>query len=454
MKMYAEIRKRHQNGESQRHIAKDLGVSRNTVKKYCEGNSVPWERKRPLRASPILTDEVISFIRHCLDEDACERSKKQHHTAKRIYERLVDEMGFTGGESTVRLKVHELKGEIPKAFIPLEYEAGEAMQVDWGESVVYLKGERSSVNIFCARLCHSSMPFALAYHKQNEESFLDAFVKIFEGLGGVPKRVIFDNARVAVKEGFGAHAKKQEGYTALSAHYGFHADFCNIAEGHEKGLVEGLVGWTRRNIMVPVPHVDSMEELNGMLMKRCMAYEEHRIQGKPKPVGEMFREEQRELMPLPGYRFEVAKTVEARVNAYSMVRFQTNSYSVPPEYVGKMVGVKGYPEKIEIYFGGMKIAEHARCFHRNQKCCLLEHYMPLLEKRRRAIPNALPVKQNVPYEVMKKIRESRDDYSNMLAILESYRAEKRQVIEDPIDIMKVDLTAYDQLFSGMGGDAK
>jgi len=243
MQDYYEIRKRYLAGESQRHIAKTMGISRNTVKKYCEGNAVPWERKTPVRESTVLTDDVVAFIEQCLLEDEAEGLKKQQHTAKRIYDRLVDEAGFTGGESTVRAKVQELKAAMPKAFVPLQFDPGEAIQVDWGEAQVYLDGIRTKVNLFCARLCYSCRPIVLAYHRQNEESFLDAFVRVFDICSGVPGKVIFDNGKVAVKDGFGAHARKQAGYTALTAHYSFEAVFCNPAEGHEKGLVEGLVGW-------------------------------------------------------------------------------------------------------------------------------------------------------------------------------------------------------------------
>jgi len=198
---------------------------------------------------------MVEFIEECLNEDEREGLKKQKHTAKRIYDRLVAEKGFKGGESTVRRKVRELRGGRQKVFIPLSFEPGEAMQVDWGEAVVYLHGERQKINLFCSRLCYSCRPVVLAYTHQNEESFLDAFVRVFGILGGAPRRVVFDNARVAVKEGFGIHAKKQDGYTALSAHYAFSAEFCNIASGNEKGLVENLVAWSRNNILVPEPRV-------------------------------------------------------------------------------------------------------------------------------------------------------------------------------------------------------
>ena len=445
MKDYDEIRKRYLAGESQRNIAKALGISRNTVAKYCEGASVPWVRKTPDRVSTVLTDETIEFIRSCLAEDADEGLKKQRHTAKRIYDRLVEETGFTGGESTIRAKVRELKALMPAAFIPLVFDPGEALQVDWGEAFVYIKGERKKICLFCARLCYSCRPVVLAYHHQNEESFLDAFVRTFQILGGVPVKVIFDNGKVAVKEGFGAHAKKQAGYTELSAHYGFEALFCNPEEGHEKGLVEGLVGWARRNLLVPVPRINSIAELNENLLERCKKYETHSIQGKPDTVGAMFQFEKDSLRPLPKFIFETAKCISARVNAFSTVRFRTNCYSVPVDYVGRMVGVKAYPEKIEIFYNGELIAEHERCFGQHQNLYRLEDYLPLLELRGRAVFNAAPVRQNIPPEILTRWQEEHTDHKSIIAFLHTQVKEPSPVIHDPVMIQPVDLGQYDLL---------
>ena len=445
MKDYDEIRKRYLAGESQRHIAKTLGISRNTVAKYCEGAAVPWERKTPERVSTILTDEAVAFIRSCLEEDKMEGLKKQRHTAKRIYDRLVEETGFTGGESTVRAKVRELKQLMPSAFLPLLFDPGEALQVDWGEAFVYIKGKREKVNLFCARLCYSCRPVVLAYHRQNEESFLDAFVRSFRIIGGAPSKVIFDNGRVAVKDGFGSHAKKQEGYTELSAHYGFKALFCNPAEGHEKGLVEGLVGWSRRNILVPVPRVDSLMKLNETLLERCQKYEAHRIKGKPDTVGGMYRLEKDFLRPLPRYALETAKCTSVRVNAFSTVCFRTNRYSVPVAYVGQTVGIKAYPETIEVYCNGARIAEHERCFGQYQNRYRLEDYLPLLEIRSRAFFNAAPVRQNIPPEVLKQWQEEQTDHRTIMAFLNSQPDTDLPQIKDPVLIRAVDLREYDTL---------
>lgn len=448
MQDYDEIRRRFLAGESQRHIAKVLGISRNTVKKYCEGNAVPWIRKTPDRVSTVLTNDVLQFIQHCMDEDNAEGLKKQRHTAKRIFDRLVEEKGFTGGESTIRTKVQEIKQAIPKVFLPLEFDAGEAMQVDWGEATVYLQDARTKINIFCVRMCYSCMPFVFAYHKQNEESFLDAFVRVFNLLGGVPKKVIFDNGKVAVKDGFGKHAAMQQGYTMLSAHYSFKAIFCNPAQGHEKGLVEGLVGWSRRNILVPVPRVSSMKELNEKLLKRCIDRKAHTVKGKPSTIGTLLEHERTMLQPLPGFQFEIAKSVNSRVNAFSTVRFKTNNYSVPVNYAGKNIGLKAYPERIEIYYSGTLIAEHERCFAKHKTCYVLEHYMPLLMQRRRAIPNAAPVRHNVPPEVLEELQNNATDYSRMVEILQSFVEDDTPSIKDSVHIMPVDLHEYDHLGIG------
>ena len=454
MKDYKDIRQRYMCGESQRSIARELHISRKTVAKYCDGAAVPWEHKTPERAPVVMTEKTVFFIRQCLKDDESEGIRKQQHTAKRIYDRLVAEHGFTGGESTVRAKVRELKETLPKAFIPLAFSLGEAMQADWGEAVVYINGVKQTINLFCARLCYSCTPVVLAYRRQNEESFLEAFVRTFDRLGGVPEKVIFDNGKVAVKDGFGAHARKQAGYTALSAHYGFDALFCNPAEGHEKGLVEGLVGWARRNILVPVPRVSDLSELNAMLGERCQTYGGHYIQGRRASVGEMFRDEQASLRPLPLYPFETAKCRSVRVNAFSTVHFDTNNYSVPVEYTGRTIGVKGYADKVEVYAGGKLIATHTRCFEKHQSVYKLVHYLPLLEQRGRAILNAAPVRQNLPEEILEQIRTCAP--KERIHILRQHCESSEQessTVTDLVHVRAVDLRKYDALSGGKAVNA-
>ena len=144
--IYKEIRKMRLEGMSQRQIAATLHISRNTVKKYWNGDSVPWERKAYSRKPCVLTADVVAFVQQCLDEDSQCGSKKQHHTAKRIYDRLVEECEFTGGETTVRRLVKELREKEQEAFVPLAFPPGDALQIDWGEATVWLGGTKTTVN--------------------------------------------------------------------------------------------------------------------------------------------------------------------------------------------------------------------------------------------------------------------------------------------------------------------
>lgn len=462
--IYKEIRRLRLDGISQRQIASRLHISRNTVKKYWDGDSVPWERKEYSREASVITPEVISFVRSCLDEDTRCRNKKQHHTAKRIYDRLVEELGFTGGETTVRRLVSQLREKTQEVFVPLAFPPGDAMQIDWGEATVYIAGKKMVVNLFCARLCYSGAPMVIAYRRQNEESFLDALVKVFEHFGGVPKRVIFDNGKVAVKDGFGAHAKKQAGYTALSAHYGFEAVFCNPASGNEKGLVEGLVGYIRRNVCVPVPRVKSLEELNNMLQAKCQDYLTHRIRGKEANVGTMLSTEKLCLYPLPGYAFDPCKRASGRVDRSSTVRYDTNSYSVPVEYCGREVSVKAGPEKISIFYDGKCIAQHNRNFERNAYVYDLKHYLPILEKKGRAIFYAKPVQQNLPKYFLQWLEKQQLSPKELIQVLnrcceesietvmtENPYHKEASSIKDTVIVQAVDLHMYDAFLTGKTG---
>ena len=459
--VYKEIRRLQLEGvTSQRAAARQLGISRNTVKKYWEGNAVPWERKEYSREAAVMTPDVVRFIASCLDEDDREQVKKQKHTARRIYERLVEEQGFIGSESSVRNLVHDMRAarRETKAFVPLRFAPGEAVQIDWGEATIYLNGEKTVVNLFCARSCHSCAPYVIAYKRQNLESFLDAIIHTFQYYGGVPRRVIFDNARVAVKSGFGAHAAAQDDYKQLSAHYGFEPVFCNPASGNEKGLVENLVGYIRRNVCVPLPKVRDLEELNGKLLEKCVRYLDHRIEGRPANVGAMLAEDRQCLLPMPRYIPDVSKKVFPSVSRYSTVLFETNLYSVPCRYVGKSTTVKAYPNHIEVWISGTMVARHDRLFGRREESLDLQHYLPILAQKGRAIRYARPVQNAVPAEFLSWLdrqdltaKETVDllgrcaDVGYAAVMCGVLPDRQEPVPEDPVTVPTVDLSAYDFL---------
>ena len=402
--IYSAIRTRYSNGESIRSIAKGLGISRQTVKKYCEGSNHPEVRKPYQRESCVLTSDVNAFILNCFKEDENENLKKQKHTAKRIYDRLVAEKKFTGSYSSIRTAVRELRDERivpPKSSVPLSYAPGEVIQIDWGEATIYLEGQKTKVYSFCARLCYSCDIFVQVYKAANEETFLEAQQLMFDFFGGIPRRLIFDNAKVAVKEGFGIYAKPQHRYLSFSAHYAFSLDFCNPASGNEKGLVENLVGYSRRNFLVPVPRVNDIEELNRKLWNACINYrEKHKVEHRSNPVKAMYQEEVKCLNAIPSFRFDTSKTAIAKVDDFSTVRYEKNNYSVPTKYLRKDVTVKGYANTVCILHEGSVIATYSRQYGSGNTKYRLEHYIDLLERKPRSVHNARPVKETLTKELL------------------------------------------------------
>lgn len=399
--LYGRIRHMYvQQKMSQRAIARELGISRNTVKKYCQGDHVPWERKPYQREPSLVTEEIKDFIRECFSHDEKENLPKQSHTARQIHKRLVEEKGFTGAESTIRRVVREMRPPQREAFVPLEFDPGEAAQVDWGEATVYIKGQRTKIQLFCYRLCYSADIFVQAFYRQNQESFLEGHIEAFTHTLGTPQRVIFDNAKVAVKEGFGLYAKPQAAYQALSAHYAFQMHFCNINSGNEKGLVENLVGWVRRNVLVPVPRVDSIEELNQILKEDCLKYRHHRIQGRDQTVGEQYETDRQCLNALPAFVFDAGKSLTARVADNSLIRFDKNQYSVPVHLVGNTISLKAYGNHLICYHRGEEVARHTRYYGRGETFYKLEHYLPLLEQKPRSVFNAKPVRRSAARELL------------------------------------------------------
>lgn len=462
MEDYAAIRQMYlHEHKSQRQIAKALGISRNTVSKYCEGGAYPGLRASYQRTASVITPDVMAFIKSCLHDDAMEPNRKQHHTARRIYDRLVEECGFTGAESTVRHIVHKLRGNLNEVFVPLQFEPGEAMQIDWGEADAILNGTRTHLFTFCARLAYSCAPFAICFRRPNTEAFLKGLSKAFVFFGGVPRRVIFDNAKVAVKSGSGKLAIPQDTYANFAAHYCFKPDFCNVRRGNEKGLVENLVGTIRRSVLSPVPQVSSLEELNEVLKHNCRIYtKQHRIVNRQRFVADLLAEDKNKLSPLPKIPYDFRKVEICHISTFSTARFETNTYSVPVMYGGRDATVRASAEIVEIYIDGQVVATHKRCYGKHQPIYQLEHYLPLLERKPRSILQAQPVKQNLSKKLLTLLESTMFPPKRLIAILkycaengeEAFWQHKTEFLAkpsadvspaNPITVQAVDLSQYD-----------
>lgn len=392
----ALIRKLHfKDGLSIRRLAKDFGYARQTIRKALETSEIPTYTRKIPYVSPVL-NPVIPIIKEWLQSDR-NAPAKQRHTAAQIYRRLVNEYDFTGGESTVRRFVRQLRLEwqelTPPSSIPLEFELGEYAQFDWGEAFIDLNGKRTKVMLFCMRLLYSRKIFLKIFPHQRQEALFQGHADSFSYFGGVPKTIIYDNMKTAVKKVLeGTKREEQLSFVQFRTHYLFDAQFCAPAKGNEKGQVEKLVQTSRSQFLVPVPNVTSIQEVNTYLLEQCDRYENHSVPRSKETVGERFLEEQKELLPLPD-RHTCGRKLEVTVNTLSLVTFETNMYSVPTRYSGrKDVLLYAYVDQIDILIGSQVIASHSRTYDRHQEVFELDHYLDELERKPRAIEHARPLK--------------------------------------------------------------
>ena len=378
-------------GKSIRQIARERHHDRRTVRAAIRDGSLSYYKLSRPRTRPVL-GRFVSIIDRWLAEDEFS-PVKQRHTSRRIYHRLIEEHGYTGGESTVREYVHKHRTRQRPVFIPLAYEPGMDAQVDFGEARVIMKGRPLTVQIFVGRLCFSKIPFLIAFPNQQQEAMFEGHEKAFDFFGGVPRAIWYDRLSQAVRRALPGHKpQEQEAFIAFRSHYLFESRFCNPREAHEKGLVENLVGYARRNFLVPVPEVNSFQELNDLLRQRCLAEAGRRLRGETRTIGELWEQERPDLLPLPAHPFPCCRTVPVRPNRLSMVTFQTNRYSLPVECDAKSLLLRAFVDRVEITDGTRLIATHERCYGREQDILDVFHYLPLLKKRPGAFDHAKPLK--------------------------------------------------------------
>jgi transposase len=390
---------------SDRQIARQLGVSRNTVAKYLSApDPTPRYRLAIPRPRPVL-GAFEGVIRLWLDEDK-QRPRKQRHTAHRIYERLRDEYFFPGGESTIRKYVRSVKAPVPEAFLPLEYELGSEAQCDFGEADVIFAGVQVTIHLFCMRLMAGARSFVVAFPPEKSEAFYEGHRRAFELFGGVPRRVRYDNPKVAVKKILGPRERtEQKGFVALRSHYLFESLYCLPGRkgAHEKGGVENLVGYCRRNYLVPLPEVKDFGELNALLKERCLAEGSRQLPGGKGTLADRWEQERSHLLPLPAYPFSCCRTEPADVNRLQLVAFDRCRYSVPTRFVGRTVTVYGYVDRIEIGCGSEMIAEHARLYEAGAESFKAEHYLDQLDQKPSAVINARVFRSlTEPYQFFRK----------------------------------------------------
>ena len=316
--------------KSQRQIAKEMKCSRDTVKKAIESAEPATYILRQPRPAPVLGPHR-SRIDELLDEN--ERlPRKQRYIGHTIY-KDVQAKGYTGAESTVRGYVAQRRREKrrPKVYIPLEFDPGTDAQVDWGEAIAIIADERVTVQLFLMRLCYSRKLFVRAFPTQKQEAFFEGHVMAFHHFRGVPRRISYDNLKVAVQRILeGRNRQEQQAFIVFRSHHLFESHFCTPGQGHEKGRVEDAVGFARRNFLVPILEVASFEELNTHLLAACLADDRRRVDRQETTIGAAWEMEQPYLRPLPEHDYECCVNKPVTLNGFGQVAFDTNRYSVPP----------------------------------------------------------------------------------------------------------------------------
>lgn len=399
VELFENIRKDWRLGEpSIRELAERHKVHRRTIRQAIADAVPPSRKAYPVRPRPAI-DEYVAVIDAWLiaDEDA---PRKQRHTARRIWQRLVAEHQATCAEVTVSRHVArrrvELGLETREVSIPQTHEAGAEAEVDFGEFFATIAGLVVKCWMFVMRLSHSGKAFHVAFATQAQEAFLEGHVLAFEYFGGVPGRIRYDNLKPAVVRVLkGRDRTESERFTALRSHYGFDSFFCRpgIDGAHEKGGVEGEIGRFRRRHLVPVPTVASLAELNALIAAADELDDDRVITGRPITIGAAFAIESTELMGSPAEPFDCARLLQARVDNRARVSVRQCFSSVPARYAGRRLPVRLAARTVEVYDGPRLVARHERAVGRYVEVLCLDHYLEVLKTKPGALPGATALAQ-------------------------------------------------------------
>jgi len=428
VEVYARIRRAVQvDGMSIREAAREFGLSRKTIRKMLQFSLPPgYRRKKPV-ARPKL-GPWLGIIDQILADDQFQ-PKKQRHTAKRIFDRLKAEHAFVGGYTIVKDYVRQARLTHKEVFVPLVHPPGDA-QADFGEALVVIAGMEQKAHFQCFDLPYSDDCFVIAFPAENSEAFLEGHNQAFAYFGGVPRTILYDNTRIAVKEIAGdGERKPTEAFSGLQSHYLFAAKFGRPGKGNDKGHVEGLVGYARRNFLVPVPRVASWEELNAHLLSECVKRRQRKLWGHQETIAERFERERGKLLPLPPAPLEACEKRTTRASSQALVRYETNDYSVPTEYGHRQVLVKAFVWDLVISCGSEVIARHTRSYAREEMIFNPLHYLALLEQKSNALDQAAPLQGLVLPEEFAELRRQmearlgkrgRPEYVQVLRLLETF----------------------------------
>jgi len=415
-------------GISQREAARIFGIDPRTVAKMLAFSVPPGYRRRQRVCRPKL-DAFTGIIDQILEADKLV-PKKQRHTSKRVFERLRDDHNFIGGITIVKDYIFTAKQRQQEMFIPLTHPPGHA-QADFGEALAVIGGVEQKIHFLVMDLPHSDACFLKAYPAETTEAFCDAHVAAFAFFGGVPVSILYDNTRIAVARILGDGTRKRtRAFSELVSHYLFEDRFGRPGKGNDKGKVEGMVGYTRRNFMVPKPRFASFDDLNAHLAGRCCKRMDDKLRGHKGTIGERFEADAERLQPLPAVPYDACDKQSVRVSSLSLVRYRSNDYSVPTAYGHQEVLVRGYVHEVVIACGAEVIARHARSWEKEDYIYDPLHYLALIEQKTNALDQAAPLASwELPevFLILRRLMEARmgkkgkREFVQVLRLLETFR---------------------------------
>lgn len=396
VELFEQIRREYEFGVGTiAGVAKKLNVHRRMVREAI-GSALPAPRKQVERPRWKMA-AAVAFVDQILEADK-KAPRKQRHTAHRIWERIREEKPECQiCERAVRQYVHlrkiTLGIAIHETFVPQSYDWGIEAQVDWYEAYADLSGERTKLQVFSMRSMASGAAFHCAFVHATQQAFLEAHELAFAYYNGVFQRLRYDNLGSAVKKILrGQRREETSRFIAFRSHWRYASEFCTPGEGHEKGGVEGEVGYFRRNHWVPVPTATDLKDLNSQLLAACQQDEHRRIAGREQTIGADMIVEREHLLPVAPEGMDLAQTSFPTVNSLGCARVLTNAYSVPLK-AGTQVHAKAYASTVELWHDGRCIARHERCYSRQQQVLDLEHYLDVLYRKPGALAGSRPLEQ-------------------------------------------------------------
>jgi len=443
----------YREGLSKHELSRRFGLHRKTIRKIIEYPVPPGYRRKKPPSKPKL-DPYLGVIDTILESDK-DKPRKQRHTAKRILDRLREEYGFKGGYTIVKDYVRDKNLRCREMFVPLSHPPGHG-QVDFGEALAVIGGIEIKVRYFCMDLPQSDDLFVKAYPAETMESFCDGHNAAFSYFDGVPLSLLYDNTKLAVgrieKNGNRQYTKKFE---ELLSHYLFEARFGRPGKGNDKGKVEGLVGYVRRNFLVPIPRFDNFDKLNQYLVEQCLKRREQKLRSHKETIRERFEKDKEKLLSLPPFLYDACDKVSTRVSSMSLVRYKTNDYSVPVAYGHHEVQVRAYVHEVVIYCGTETIARHPRSYEKEDYIFDPLHYLPLLEQKVGALDQAAPLQGwELPeaFLFLRRLLESRAgkkgkrEYVQVLRLLESFNLkEVHHAVNEAIHLRAISFDAVRHL---------